>query len=388
MSLYVQPFEFDAAYPRRSYRSTYSSTTRLRCLGKKYSLLSTARGSLSSVSTSAVESIAGDDSGRGKVNIILAHANGFNKELYEPFIRYLFDSSSNLIQAVFVHDVVTQGQSGRANARSIGDEYSWSDSSRDILAMIYELRKTRLMTDDPLIGIGHSMGGCQIAHAAMLHDRIFLSTILIDPVIAGLSNLVGGGRVAQLSAKRRDTWPSREEARKLLLKSPFYRSWHPDVFEKWLEYGLCPTGNGEQVELTTTAAQEVYSFLHFVPYMETIKTDPDTGTFVYQHLKYLTQAVHLVFGEASTTIVPELRQSLHAELQNGTRTDVPDCGHLVPMEKPEVCAQICARYIRIAAETNKADQILDKSTQRQLRLSAEYKSKLDDLVAGKKKPKL
>lgn len=379
----IHSFEFDGSFPRRSYRATISSAARLRCLGKKYSLATNLPViSISGDGASIAEPSENHGFAQGRINVVLAHANGFNKELYEPFIECLLKSSNNLIKAVFVHDVVSQGLSGRINASSLGDEYSWSDSSRDILTMIHELRKRGSMTYDPIVGIGHSMGGCQIAHASMLHDRMFLSTILIDPIILGLSGFDNGGRVAQLSAKRRDTWPSKEEARLLLLKSPFYRSWHPDVFEKWMTYGLTTTGRGTEVELTTTPAQEVYSFLHFLPYKDTVETNPDTATFVYRHLKYLTHAVHLVFGELSTTISQERRQDMHRQLQNGSRIDVPDCGHLVPMEKPEECARICAQYILMAVQKSQAEQLLDKATHRHLRLSAEYKSNLNDMVSG------
>ena len=81
----------------------------------------------------------GDDKERnGTFNIILAHANGFVKELYEPFIASIFETSTN-VKAVFAADVVSQGHSGRVNADKLGDRYSWTDSARDLLVMVDRL---------------------------------------------------------------------------------------------------------------------------------------------------------------------------------------------------------------------------------------------------------
>ena len=35
----------------------------------------------------------------------------------------------------------------------------------------------------PLVGIGHSMGGQQLAHLALMHPRLLSLLVLVDPVI-------------------------------------------------------------------------------------------------------------------------------------------------------------------------------------------------------------
>lgn len=387
MVLQKESFIFDASHPRRSPRATLRSKDRLRCIGNKYVWKSPLMTPWTTTDASAIiQKGAPARDPATKVNVILGHANGFNKELYEPMIARLLCSTCT-IAAVFVHDVVSQGASGLLNADILGDEYSWSDSGRDLLCMIEHLRRTGLMEHDyPLVGLGHSMGGCQIAYAAMLHERLFESLILVDPVIDELSRgvVLGSGHIASLSAKRRDRWPSRADARAKFLKSPFYQSWDPEVFERWMQYGVMDTGIGEQVRLTTTSAQEVYSFLQYLPYKETEATNPDTSTFVYRHLKFLVLPVHLIYGEHSTTIRPEGRARILASLQHGTRVDVEGCGHLVPMEKPGAVADLCAHYIELALQKWTQAEQADKTVHRTLSMTDAFRQQLKEMLESEK----
>ena len=90
----------------------------------------------------------------------------------------------------------------------------------------------------PLIGIGHSMGGCQLANLALIHPRLFETLILIDPVIQRMVTVSGNVGPAHASARRRDRWPSRKEAAKSMLRSKFYQTWDKRVFDRWIEHGL------------------------------------------------------------------------------------------------------------------------------------------------------
>lgn len=142
----------------------------------------------------------------------------------------------------------------------------------------------------PLIGIGHSMGGCQLTNLALLHPRLLETLVLIDPVLNKVVTLSGNVSPAHASLKRRDRWPSREEAAKSMLRNRFYQAWDKRVFDRWIRYGLrdLPTGlypdeapekttsttvatteptatpaplAPKQVTLTTTKHQEVMTFL-------------------------------------------------------------------------------------------------------------------------------
>lgn len=352
-------------------------TNRLQCLACRYSLNSSA---LTQVST---ETHQGQFT--RKFNIILAHANGFVKELYEPFIYHLLLEVDD-IEAVYIHDIVSQGFSGLRNANLLGDESPWFDPGRDILQMIIHARATGMLCNGPLVGIGHSMGGCQILYASSLHQRMFEACIAIDPIIEESKRLqertVGPTNIAILSMKRRNRWPSREVARESFRKSPFYRAWDPDVLDRMIYYGLSSVSEGvEEVKLTTSPAQEVYSFMHWLPHTGSEETDPDCVSYVYNHLPFYKHPVHFIFGADSTTVPDEARERLKNRPRQGTRLDVPKTGHLVPMESPKILAQACARHVSRAYDAWQAQEVHDAKLLRAgLELTPDYKDNLQRIL--------
>lgn len=376
MTIQKLPFEIRASYPRRSARSTKSSSDRLRVLGIKYfqseaPIIAITPDSVNPLPTSSAQVSP-------SVNVVITHANGFPKELYEPFIESLFQKCA-IVQAVFISDVVSQGASGCLNAARLGDEYCWSDSALDLLAMIDQLRSTGQMDDSPLVGIGHSMGGCQLAHASLIHKRLFQGLILIEPIIFELSQ--GPWSILALAMKRRDKWPSVSQARSSFSKSPFFKTWDSAVFEKWMEHGIIPSGAGEEVTLTTTVPQEVYSFAHFVPYVESTiaDTDLDASTYVYRQLKYLNLPVHFVFGANTMTFSPQIRKAQSSRVRGASHLELEGCGHLVPMEKPAVTADLCSGYIDAIYKKWTRDEEEDAKLSRRTGLDAGFKERLASL---------
>lgn len=174
----------------------------------------------------------------GDVTILAAHANGFPKELYEPLWDELVRESAQRgfrIRGIWIADVVHQGFSSVLNEDKLGNDPAWLDHSRDLLHLVNVFRKEM---PRPIIGVGHSMGGCQLANLALLHPRLLESLILIDPVIQRMVSVSGNISPAFSSAQRRDRWPSREEAAKSMKKNKFYQTWDPRVFDRWIQYGL------------------------------------------------------------------------------------------------------------------------------------------------------
>jgi pimeloyl-ACP methyl ester carboxylesterase len=249
----------------------------------------------------------------------------------------------------------------------------------------------------PIVGVGHSMGGCQLANLALLHPRLFETLILIDPVIQGKVSLLGNVSPAFASAKRRDRWPSREEAAKSFKKSKFYQTWDPRVLDRWVQNGLrdvptklFPDAKSPEVTLTTTKHQEVMTFLrpnfaaqpgdtepssadftlsnHKVNRRTHTDLTPDTepqspfyrgeSTIVFSQLPHLRPSVFYIFGEKSfltnDAIVEEkMRLTGSGVGGSGGREEgrvanvmVKDAGHLIPMEKVEESADHIGKWIQ------------------------------------------
>ena len=210
----------------------------------------------------------------GDVTIIGAHANAFPKELYEPLWDDLLaqselPSSKFRIRSIWMADIVHQGESYVLNEGKLGNDPGWFDTSRDLLHFINLYSKDM---PRPIFGVGHSMGGAMLMNISLFHPRLFQGLILLDPVIQPKSaEIVAGAERASLAAMstfRRDVWPSRDEARRAFLKSPFYQTWDKRAFERWIDVGLRtgptvlhPDMEGAEVTLTTPSAQEVFQYL-------------------------------------------------------------------------------------------------------------------------------
>lgn len=161
------------------------------------------------------------------------------------------------------HGVSVDLNEGRLGAAEV-----WDDVGRDILNFIVHVlpgakESTSLSWQLPwqaegaaptvrVLGFGGSYGG--LGHIMAAHARpdvyygLFLADSLIQPRALTRADLsadneedVGTSRVRG-AMKRRDAWPSRAEAAKTWLKLPFYRAWHPEVFDLTLSHGLVRVG--------------------------------------------------------------------------------------------------------------------------------------------------
>jgi pimeloyl-ACP methyl ester carboxylesterase len=223
----------------------------------------------------------------------------------------------------------------------------------------------------PLIGIGHSMGGCNLVNLSLMHPRLFTTLILIDPVIQRVPSKAGNVGPAKASTMRRDKWPSRKAAEASFNRSKFYQAWDPRVLDLWVKYGLrdCPTyihpdvtaasgvlpalsadpssatihpakGSEVEVTLTTTKHQEVFSFMR--PNYPTPEfpdpgnhpnpithpdVDPNGGPndpfyrpepiATFHRLPFLRPSVQYIFGDQSFLSAPLLKADKLANTGTG-----------------------------------------------------------------------
>ncbi|KAK0368930.1 hypothetical protein CPAR01_12470 [Colletotrichum paranaense] len=373
----------------------------------------------------------------GDVTIIGAHANGFPKELYEALwqdlhAQSLLPTSTFRIRSIIIADAAWQGRSSSLNEPLLGNDPGWFDHPRDLLHLINTLRPPR-----PLLGVGHSFGGNAIVNVALINPRLFSGVVLLDPVISKWSSNAKGtiaASPAAASARRRDLWPSREEARKAFLKSPFYRGWDERVFEAWMDHGLrdvptqlypstSSTNNPktpitkESVTLATTKHQEVFTYFrpswHAYDSSGTNLVNPDLvpdldpalneryytfpvyrseGASTLVRLPHLRPSCLYVFGGASDLSTPELRDEKMRLTGTGVggsggvargrvkEVTLEGGGHLFPMEVPGTSAKLTAEWIEKVMGEWRVEQ---EEYERWTRLSVEEKTTLTEEWMGK-----
>ncbi|KII91718.1 hypothetical protein PLICRDRAFT_173525 [Plicaturopsis crispa FD-325 SS-3] len=290
------------------------------------------------------------------ITLFFAHANGFPKEIWEPTIEYLLATASGpRIDEVWAFEAVQHGDAGLINEGALTDMYDWADHSRDILNFLLNYLPTsptswplpthlesvtgaesgsRMIdgwTERTFVAVGHSFGGCTTTLAAATLPALFPSLILVDPVIAPITDDLGKilHEYTLGAISRREHWPSREEALRAFSATPFFKAWDPAALAVYVECGLAPDPVRGGVRLKTSGIQEGVMFSE-------MRVPQETWTL----LKTLDERVELKW------IVPSENKNLFDhpdELMqrkvwrrpaNASNVRIRDAGHLIAQEKP------------------------------------------------------
>lgn len=313
------------------------------------------------------------------------------------------------MRGIWIADVAWQGQSAILNEDKIGNDRklrirgihmfgtlphvltqastaSWLDHARDLLHMINVFRREM---PRPLIGVGHSFGGCIVVNLSYMHPRLLSHLVLLDPVVSrfGTERAAYAFDPMRLSTYRRDLWPSRRDAEAAVRKNKMFSTWDPRVLEAWLRHGIRDTPTKLYPEpgkatLATTKHMEVFTYYrplaqavdeHGKRYVDVGKLpdlDPDfrekrpdfpfyrpESPMTTDRLPSLRPSVLWVYGGKSGVCAPGMREEKRrltgvgvggsGGVKAGMVTDVTieEFGHLVPMEATTRCAAYAAESI-------------------------------------------
>ncbi|GAB1527451.1 hypothetical protein RhiTH_010626 [Rhizoctonia solani] len=122
------------------------------------------------------------------VTVVLFHAGGFHKEIWETTLQYLLSMPQGQanVDEIWSLDAANHGDSALINNKSLGETFKWSDHAQDILNFLGNYlpdrtqngvlqwnlkqisnqnsweRLERGFEDRKVLGIGHSFGGCAL----------------------------------------------------------------------------------------------------------------------------------------------------------------------------------------------------------------------------------
>lgn len=319
----------------------------------------------------------------GDVTILATHAMSFPKELYEPLWEDILLSGARhglRIRSIWIADCSNQGSSGVINEAVQGDEPSFFDYPRDMLHMINTFRHE---FPQPIVGVGHSMGGTALVQLAFLHPRLLAGLVLFDPVI-GINAGVEFATMFFSSSIRPDLWATREEAESH--SKAIFRTWDQRVFDRWLKHGFRETptllhSEAGKTTLKTTKAQESWTCGRswFEPLPEDGTLSNPLTRAKYPDQNDSVRSMHPFFRAEDLNVwndLPRLRpgvlfvfpstgpmtsiEALKAKVERtGTgvggsggvkegrvsQVVIPDTGHLLPFEQPAKCAAAAAEWI-------------------------------------------
>ncbi len=263
----------------------------------------------------------------GKPLVHLAYANGFLPQTYRRALQPLFDD----YRVVSSHLRPMWGDVQPESLRS------WSQMGDDLLNALDSI------TDQPVIGIGHSVGAIMTLYASLKCPERFSRLILIDPTLLPrsilrlirLMRLVGQGDrmpLVQGALRRRREWDSLDVATASLRKKPLFARWPDDVFQSYMDSMIAPASDG--------MARLLYSPEWEAQIYRTVDTS------VWKLPGQIKHRALILRGELTDTFTEASAATFH-KLNPGIEiVTVKGAGHLVPQEQPEQVGKLIVDFLK------------------------------------------
>lgn len=259
-----------------------------------------------------------DFGGHGE-DLLLVHATGFCAGVLLPLARSLGDRFH-----CWALDLRGHGRSGRP---ADGD-FTWSGFCTDVLTAVDRLGLVRP------VGFGHSCGGAALLLAEQARPGTFRSLYLFEPVVIPPSfapPVPGDNPLTEGARRRRETFPSAEDAFANFSSKPPFGDLDPDVLLRYVEDGFEPVpadegGDGTEIRLRCRRDDEAEVYLH------------GFGNGVYPRLHEVQCPVTLGYGRRTKAFGTEIMDADAARLPLGTLEPFDDLGHFGPLQRPDEVA--------------------------------------------------
>jgi pimeloyl-ACP methyl ester carboxylesterase len=184
--------------------------------------------------------------------------------------------------------------------------------------------------EEPVYGVGHSLGGYLNYLAAVRRPELFRAIVLLDaPIIGPFRGTMLGAtkrlgivdRVTPAGATRdrRSHWRTAEEARAHFRSRKLFRHFTPECLDDYIAHGLAKADGGLRLKIDPAIEYQIY---------RTIPHD------MMRHLRGLRVPAAFI-GGADSDVVRRLR--LAGMQPKFTLRKVPG-GHLFPFEHPREAA--------------------------------------------------
>lgn len=255
-------------------------------------------------------SIAYDDHGGRGTPLVLVHATGFHRRVWDPLLAALSPRFR----------VVTLDQRGHGRSDKPPSGYEWENFGRDVLAVV-----DHLGLDRPFAA-GHSAGGAALVLAETSRPGTFGRLCLLDPVLPDAAQrpfMTGSANpMAGQARKRRAVWDSREEMITRLRDGSPMRGWRIDFLETYVEHGTHALSDGTFALLCP-------------PEIEAQVYEQNGRHDGWERLADVRCPVAVVFGERSPMWPAARREQCARRVPGGRTAVVAGAGHFFPMEAPD-----------------------------------------------------
>lgn len=247
--------------------------------------------------------------------IHFSHGNGFPAQCYSQLLGYL----EKHYQCTYIDKI------GHHPDYPVTE--NWHFLVAEVLASIPQ------KTSQPVIALGHSLGGVLSLLAALERPYLFQAVVMIDAPILGWiksrlvllaksMGLIDHITPAYRTKGRRRSWQSRAEVYQYLKSKPLFKHFTPACLDDYVQYGLEENHEGFHLRFDPHIEYQIY---------RTIPHD------LYLNVQKLPLPVFLIYGKQSQVVdrfdvyYMRTRYQIHCIQLPGT--------HMLPMEIPEKLAE-------------------------------------------------
>jgi pimeloyl-ACP methyl ester carboxylesterase len=190
---------------------------------------------------------------------------------------------------------------------------------------------------EPVLGVGHSLGGYLNFLAAARRPELFRAIVLLDaPVIGAFrGGMLGATKMlgvvdrvtpARLTRERRSTWGTREEARAHFATRRLFENFTGECLDDYVAHGLVEEGSRLRLKIDPLIEYQIY---------RTIPHD------MMKSLARLRVPAGFIGGASSDVV---RRVGLAGMRKRFILRKAPG-GHLFPFEHPHAAAMLLARLL-------------------------------------------
>ncbi|KTD64795.1 alpha/beta fold hydrolase [Legionella spiritensis] len=195
-------------------------------------------------------------------------------------------------------------------------------------------------SNEPVIAVGHSLGGVLSMLAAIKQPSLFKAVIMIDSPLLGRlkSNMVKLAKVlgvidrvtpAHRTRTRRQIWNDKQQLIQYLKSRPLFKTFSEACLQDYMEFGL-KKGDDGRFHLVFDSRIE-YSIYRSIPH------------HLYEYAGKLTVPTALIYGSHSDVVS---RLDVHYMKHNfNIRCFKMKGTHMLPMEEPDLVANHIIRAL-------------------------------------------
>jgi pimeloyl-ACP methyl ester carboxylesterase len=248
--------------------------------------------------------------------VILNHPTGFLAALWQPIAEQLSAAGYEPIAC----DARGHGDSDKPDVTA--KNYHWMRFVEDLQTIISVLG----LEGAPFVG--HSMGGASGLYLEGTRPGTFARLAVIEPIV-----MPGGfapdeerrGEMAAAARRRRSSFPSRDEM--------FENYRHRTTFTRWTDESL-----RIYAEQGTYDAEDGGIRLKCPPEVEGEVFSHSGSLNIWDVLPNIEAPVLVMAGQHTEGFLDMVAQGVSQRVQNGRYIQLPDAGHLAPMERPDLVA--------------------------------------------------